>query len=502
MSSRWGFLHSLQWKLILTFSALVVAALVLAGALFVFLAQDEEEERALDHTVAAAPTVYNGFLNRWLQGYSLQELESYVREASHQYDVRILLLDDSSLVVVDTSGDLTGEELSIPTNVQAEPDFARRTDRYQSWQPEEGNPGHDLVLVAPFPMAFRVAQPGSLEPLLPRGEPMGISVFPQYTLVVAVPESTITDAWLNLLPGLLIAGAIALPVAVALAVIAARYITRPLNRLTAAAHQMAQGTFDVDVSVSRQDEVGQLAQAFSTMATRVGEAYQQMRTLLASVSHDVKTPLTSILGFAQALRTGVVQGDAESRRVGDVIHQEAERLTNRLNDVIYLVELESGQAILQYEEIDLRAIIQDVLSTMTPAAEQKGVAVSTALAEGIALSADRAKLERTFENLLDNARKFTPPGGEIRVHTFVDPAQPGQACIQIENTAPDVHPEELPRLFERFYRHDRAGTGRSAGTGLGLAIARELIELHGGTLEASVRDGEIILIAKMPRGQQ
>jgi signal transduction histidine kinase len=226
-----------------------------------------------------------------------------------------------------------------------------------------------------------------------------------------------------------------------------------------------------------------------------------MRTLLASVSHDVKTPLTSILGFAQALRTGVVQGEAESRRVGDVIHQEAERLTKRLNDVIYLVELESGQVVLQHEEIDLRALLKDMLVTTTVAAEQKGVGVSTALAEGIVLSADRAKLERALENLLNNARKFTPPGGEIRVHTFVDPEQPGQVCIQIENTAPDVHPEELPRLFERFYRRDRAGTGRSAGTGLGLAIACELIELHGGTLEASAQDGEITLAAKIPQTQ-
>jgi len=321
-------------------------------------------------------------------------------------------------------------------------------------------------------------------------------------MAIVLPESTIARAWLDLLPWLALAAGIALPVATGFALIIARGITRPLNELTAAAELMAQGTFDIDVSVKRRDEVGQLARAFSSMATRVGDAYQEMRTLVASVSHDVKTPLTSILGFAQALEAGVVQGEAESRRVGDVIHQEAERLTNRLNDVIYLVELESGQTVLQYQEIDLRALVQGMLGTMTPAAEQKGVGVSTALTEGIVLSGDRAKLERAFENLIDNARKFTPSGGEIRVHTFVDPGQPGQACIQIENTAPDVHPEELPQLFERFYRRDRAGIGRSAGTGLGLAIARELIELHGGTLEASVLDGEIILTAKMPRAQQ
>ncbi len=501
MSSRWGFLHSLQWKLILAFSSLVVAALVLAGGLFVLLTQDEEEERALDHTVAAAPSIYSGFLQHLFQGDSLQELESYIREAAQQYDVRILMLDESAQVIVDTSGGLTGEQLAIPSSVQLGPRFAFRTDRYQSWQPEEGDPGSELILVSPFPPGTLLAQPSFTEP--PRGQIGTIDqgLVLRYQLVVAVPESTITGAWLGLLPGLLIAAAIALPVAVALAVVAARYITRPLDRLTAAAHEMAQGSFDVDVSVNRQDEVGQLARAFSDMATRVGGAYQQMRTLLASVSHDVKTPLTSILGFAQALRSGVVQGEAESKRVGEVIHQEAERLTNRLNDVIYLVELESGQAILQHEEIDLRTLVDGMLRSTISLAEQKGVTVSAALGEGIVLSADRPKLERALENLLDNARKFTPPGGEIRVHTFVDAEQPGQACIQIENTAPDVHSEELPRLFERFYRRDRVGSGRSAGTGLGLAIARELIELHGGTLEASVRDGEIILTAKMPRAQ-
>jgi signal transduction histidine kinase len=501
MSSRRGFLHSLQWKIILAFSSLVVAALVLAGGLFVFLTQGEQEERALDHTVATAPSIYGGFLQHLLEGDSVQELESYVREASQQYDVRILMLDGSSQVVVDTSGDLTGEQLDIPGSVQPEPAFAFRTDRYQSWQPQEGSPGSELILVSPFPPGTLLAQPGSVEPPLGQVVRIGQGLALQYQLLLAVPKSTITGAWLDLLPGLLIAGAIALPVAVILAVLAARYITRPLDRLTAAAHQMAEGTFDVDVSISRQDEVGQLARAFSTMATRVGEAYQQMRTLLASVSHDVKTPLSSILGFAEALRTGVVQGEEESRRVGDIIHQEAQRLTNRLNDVIYLVELESGEALLQYEEIDLRSLVHDMLTKTISLAEQKGVTVSTALTEGIALSADRTKLERALENLLDNARKFTPPGGEIRVHTFVDPEQPGQACIQIENTAPDLQPEELPRLFERFYRRDRAGSRRSAGTGLGLTIACELIELHGGTLEASVQDGDIVLTAKMPQAQ-
>ncbi|MGD0765817.1 MAG: sensor histidine kinase, partial [Dehalococcoidia bacterium] len=101
-------------------------------------------------------------------------------------------------------------------------------------------------------------------------------------------------------------------------------------------------------------------------------------------------------------------------------------------------------------------------------------------------------------NLFDNARKFTPPGGYVSVRTFADPAHPDQVWIEVENTATDVEGDELPRLFERFYRRDRARNGRSAGSGLGLPIARDLVELHGGTLEARVADGTITFLVTIP----
>ena len=235
------------------------------------------------------------------------------------------------------------------------------------------------------------------------------------------------------------------------------------------------------------------------MATRVGETYQQMRMLVANVSHDIRTPLSSILGFAQALRSGVVQGEAESRRVGEVIHEEAERLVSRLNDLIYLSELESGQAVVQREEIDLRALLNGIVERMTAIAEQQEKRVSVDIADGVTLSADKAKLERAFENLLDNARKFAPAGGEVRVRAFVEDGVGGRVRVEVANSAPDIDEEELPLLFDRFYRRDRAGIRRSAGTGLGLPIARDLIELHGGTLQASLHDGKIALTARLPR---
>ena len=500
MSLRWGFLNSLQFKLILAFVSLVVAALFLSGLVFVLLTQDEEEQRALDHSVAAAPSIQAGFLRQLLRGDSLQDLESYVRESAERSDVRILMYEESGLVVLDTSNGLTGEEIAVSSEGRGPLDSSPHGARYESWRPEEGDPAGDLILVAPFPSEFRLTvAAGDLGPL-PVGASPRFEVTLPYQLVVAVPESSIGRAWLGLLPGLGIAAAIALPVAIALAIVLAQYITRPLSRLTAAAHQMAEGTFDVDLPGGRGDEVGQLTQEFSGMATRVGETYQQMRMLVANVSHDIRTPLSSILGFAQALRSGVVQGEAESKRVGEVIHEEAERLVTRLNDLIYLSELESGQAVVQREEVDLRALLNGIVERLTATAEQQEKRVSVDVADGVTLSADKAKLERAFENLLDNARKFTLAGGEVHVRAFVEDGVGGRVRVEVANSAPDIEEDELPHLFDRFYRRDRAGIRRSAGTGLGLPIARDLIELHGGTLEASLHDGEIALTAKLPRG--
>ena len=128
-----------------------------------------------------------------------------------------------------------------------------------------------------------------------------------YQVVLAVPSRDITEAWLSALPGVGIAGGIALPFAILAAVIIARQVARPIHELTLASEAMAQGDFDQRVEVARDDEVGRLAQAFSTMAQRVGERDVQMRALVANVSHDLKTPMTSIMGYAQALQDGLIE---------------------------------------------------------------------------------------------------------------------------------------------------------------------------------------------------
>ena len=473
---------SLQSKLILAFVGVVMVALVIAGSIFVLIRRGDQEQRELDQVIAASPAIYAVFSVLEERRTSPAVFQQFVDSAADSFDVRVLLVDRHDLLVVADSGDsLTGEKLELPLDALVSQE-RRGRQPYVSWEPRRGSPGSDLILVS-------AAVGRRLSPFTPSPDE-------RYQLLLAVPQGSIRGAWRGLLPAMGVAALISIPAAVVLAIVVARYITRPLQRLTVATQQMAEGTFDVDVSIERRDEVGRLAQSFSTMATRVGDAHAEMRGLVASVSHDLKTPLTSILGFAQALRDD--GGDAEARRMGGVIHDEATRLTTRLNDLLYLSEIESGKALVQRDQIDVRKLVEGIVKRLGNGSEERDVHVSTELAERLTVSADGPKLERAVENLIENARKYTPQGGEIRVRST---EAHGSVLLEVTNPAPDLDEDELPRLFERFYRRDRA-RGASTGSGLGLPIARDLVELHGGTLEASLSDGEITFTILLPRGDE
>jgi two-component system sensor histidine kinase BaeS len=313
----------------------------------------------------------------------------------------------------------------------------------------------------------------------------------------------IATAWLEMLPELGLAAAMAVPAAVLLAVLLARYLSRPLRQLTIATQQVADGTFDVSVPDGRGDEVGALARAFVSMAGRVGESQRGMRMLVANVSHDLKTPLTSILGFAQALR----HGDIESQdipRTAAVIHEEAQRLGTRLDDLLVLSELEDGRAVLERDQVALKRLVDGCVGRVGSRVADRGLNLSADLADGIVVEADGPKLERVLDNLLDNACKFTPSDGSIIVRTALDKSQGRRAIVEVANTAAEIDEAELPLLFEPFYRRDRArsrdDSGPPTGSGLGLAIARELMALHGGGLVARVEDGWIVFTASLPAG--
>lgn len=482
------FLSSLQGKLIAMSILIVFVVVALAGAVFVTARRGDQRRRELDHVSANATAIQGEFLLRQLRGDSADSLAAFVDGAAADYDVRALIIDLDGAVLADSATELEGSRIALEGSIVSRVAVAGGVAPYVTIKPAEGSPGSDLVLVAP----------PQIGPARPAFGLVGLRPL-RYSLVLAVSEDTLAGAWLELLPELGLAAAIAVPVAILLAVLIARYITRPLEQLTAASLQMASGSFNVDVPSGREDEIGRLAQAFSTMAERVGQAQSQMRALVANVSHDMKTPLTSILGFSQALRDET-ESEAETRRMAAIIHEEAERLNARLNDLLYLAELESGQVVLHEDQVDVAEMLANTAARLAPDVARRNVVLMVEPGEHAPVWTDVQKLERAIENLLDNARKFTPDEGRIAVRAGTTSAG---AWIEIANTADGLEADELPRLFDRFYRRERgqATDGRrqrQAGSGLGLPIARDLAQLLRGTLDASLRDGQLVMRLEIP----
>ena len=481
------FLNSLESKLITTAIMIVVVVLALAGAVFVVARRGDQRQQELDHITANATAIQREFILRQeVRGDSVSDLAQFVDGAADAYDVRALMVDSSGRVFADSAGELEGARIAFEGSAMSKVVVSGDSAAYVTWRPAEGSPGSGLVLLGTPDL-----------PLPARGFEEFTFAQPRYSLLLAVSEDTLARAWLELLPEMGLAAAIAMPVAILLAVLIARYITRPLEQLTAASHEMASGNFDVQVPAGRQDEIGRLAQAFSTMAERVGEAQGQMRALVANVSHDMKTPLTSVLGFSQALRDDTAT-EAETRRMAAIIHEEAERLNARLNDLLYLAELESGQVVLREDEVEVREIVEKAVARIAPDLQRRGIGLSLEPTGQDSIRTDGQRVERAIENLLDNARKFTPDGGRIAVRGGIDD---GSLSIEIANTVEGLDVDELPRLFERFYRRGPAADGiprEQEGSGLGLPIARDLTVLLGGSLTASLRNDDLVMRMTVP----
>jgi two-component system sensor histidine kinase ResE len=244
--------------------------------------------------------------------------------------------------------------------------------------------------------------------------------------------------------------------------------------------------------------VGRLAQAFNVMAREVGHSHQMMRDLLANVSHELKTPLTSIQGFSQAMEEGAITSPEEFREAGRIINEETQRMRSLVDDLIDLSRLESGQAVMQHGVVDLAGVLESCWRRFERQAKERKVDLRLEPEPLPSLDGDERRLEQVFANLIDNAVRHTPDGGHVTVRAA---ARNGHVRVAVRNSGSYIPPADLERVFERFYQLDRNRTRTSGGAGLGLAIAKEVVQAHRGEISASSnRDQGTEFIVTLPIG--
>jgi signal transduction histidine kinase len=292
---------------------------------------------------------------------------------------------------------------------------------------------------------------------------------------------------------LLWAALAALALALLLSFLMTKRVLRPLAQMTRISRELAAGNFANRVEVVSRDEVGQLGAAFNRMADSLEKLEQLRKNMVTDVAHELRTPLTNLRGYLEGLSDEVVP---PSRSTFRMLENEIMRLVHLVDDLQQLTKAESAKAFLRRREISVATLIDQLRTLFDPRFQAKQLALEVRIEPPrLNIYADLDKLLQALRNLLENAWRYTPRGGAVQI--AAEPTAAGVE-ISISNSGPGISGEDLPFIFERFFRADRSRSREQGGAGIGLSIVKELIEAHGGQVGAESAAGLTRIWLRLP----
>ena len=277
-------------------------------------------------------------------------------------------------------------------------------------------------------------------------------------------------------------------IALVLGILLSRTLTRPIRELTQATHAVSEGNLSQQVPVRSNDELGELAQAFNKMSSELSRSINARKQMTADIAHELRTPLSLIIGHAEAVHDGVLPPTRENF---EIIREESTRLEHLVNDLRILSLADAGELSIQPQPIQPQRLLQDIASTYQYEAQRKNVKLELEIASPLpTIEVDPGRMTQVLTNILENALRHTPEDGRIVLSAK---GVGDRVELAIQDSGPGLAAEDLNRIFDRFYRTDasRQRDGAFAGgSGLGLAIARSIVQAHGGSIVAESEPGK------------
>ena len=316
-------------------------------------------------------------------------------------------------------------------------------------------------------------------PLQVDGQTVGYLLLRPTTAQTQVSEAR--QSFLDAMRSTLVLGGIGATVAsLILGIAIARSLTRPLKELTTATREIAQGELATQVPVRSADEIGELSASFNKMAADLDEAQRLRRQMTADIAHDLRTPLSVILGHAEGLIDGVLPADEE---MFSIIHDEAIRLNRLVDDLRTLSLADAGELPLVQRPVAPEELVERAVTIHSVQAQEKAVALQTHVTPNLPeVNVDSDRMAQVLDNLVGNALRYTPTGGAVNVSAA---RVNGSVQIQVQDSGQGIPAADLPHIFERFYRADKSRQRDGSGSGLGLAISKSIVEQHGGRISAA-----------------
>ncbi len=464
-----SWLGSLQFRLILAFTLTLALALGTVGALVSLAAETETKRFQTRSQEFRVSLVHRMVARRYAENMDWATVQPSLEQAGTFFGLRFLVTDADGQVVAD----------SHPGKAKAKPGKSHRGrsapivlegEEIGSLQlvADPGRPGPGRRFFG-GPPAFFLSDPETAAPST--GPDQGAEP------LVSRVTSTVNKS-------LLWTGAAAAIGGILLISFASRRILAPLQTLGGAAQRLGEGDLGQRVPVSGPSEIRNLGDTFNTMAENLESAEQQRRNLTADVAHELRTPLSNIQGYLDAVNDGLLQPDEATMAT---LRQQTAHLVTLVEDLRLLALAEAGSLVLHIQPELLQPLLEESVEAFRPRAEAKTINLTLYGAEGLPeVELDRTRISQVVGNLLENAIVNAPEGGGVAVSA----ARDGETVVvSVSDTGPGIGAEDLERVFDRFYRVDPSRARSTGGAGLGLTIARQLVEAHGGSIRVASEVG-------------
>ncbi|MFC1920582.1 sensor histidine kinase [Chloroflexota bacterium] len=455
---------SLRMRLIVSFSLVVVLCLSITAVTLTAVFQSSRDKLATERLNDMARPIFVQVTTLAREQKPRGDILTTLQEQARENDVYILLTSDDGKILAQLSPERTPEPIKLvippeelPQNVAISTQGTFVTENGQSF----------LYSAFSVRRLFNYQIQSKFD-----------------TMILAVPRGKPIAIMAGLLIPFIWAGLITLVISIGIAVLLANSFYRPIRQVTEAVDVIADGQYDYEVPVTGPREIKGIATHFNEMMVRVTESQQQLRHFVADVSHQLRTPLTSIQGFAQAILDGTAEDSETKLKAARVIDDEAKRMIRQVEELLELSRIQSGQLQMNRELVDVKELLLHCQEVFSLRSEEKSIHLRTEIEPLMPIFGDSDRLEQVFSNLLDNALKNTPVKGEVAITGRNSAANSIE--ITVSDNGPGIPPEQLRYVFERFYQ----ASGLRAGFGLGLAIAKEIVTAHGGRIEAYSSPGE------------
>lgn len=307
-----------------------------------------------------------------------------------------------------------------------------------------------------------------------------------WALLLQMPLAPVEDTALILKRQLFYITLMLLAAALLLSLLLSRSFTKPILAIKKTAGEMAAGNFTARVDLKQQDEIGQLAGTINHLGQQLAQIEQLRKDLIANISHELRTPLSIIRGYAETIRDVTGNTPAKREKQLEIIILETERLSKIVDDILHLSQLQSGFIQLNLQCFNFQQVLAAVFKRYAVISEKTGVQVTQPEAVESNVEADRERIEQVLYNLINNGLSHTPPGGKVTIKA-IDRAQ--TVRIEVADTGTGIPAEDLPHIWDRYYKADKTVNRGSAGTGLGLAIVKSILEAHGAAYGVTSRNG-------------